>query len=146
MIKRNKTIMTLSPQLVIQRTAEAILNGMDPKQLVENPLSIFSENMKKIAINLKDDGIKLYESDIELLKNKGLSFDNYEWHNSFGFKNDKLRYIKYDQRDNEILVQTIINKELDGFAIYEVPIEEWTWEVKYMKKKNGGSEYIDILI
>lgn len=133
----------MNTHLLIRKTAEAIQNGVKPYKLIENPQKILTGEMKKIVLNRVDQGIVLFEDDVKLLESHGLDLSNLEWKSKF---NNKLRYVVYPERDNKILVDLVESGMLKDFSAFDVPVEEWSWVIKFMKKPTGGTEYVEMLL
>lgn len=133
----------MNAHLLIQKTAEAIENGVKPYKIIQNPQKILSGDVKKIVLNRFDRGIILYDYQVKELENAGLKFNNLEWKSKF---NNRMRYIIFEERDNKILVDAVEGGLLKDFSVFEVPVEEWAWVIKFMKKQNGGTEYVEMYI
>ncbi len=128
---------------LIRKTAEAIQNGTKAYKIIEDPHKILSGSMKKIILNRMDNGLIIYEEQAKELEQYGLDISQLEWKSKF---NGKMKYIVFQERDNKILVDAVEAGILKDFSVFEVPVEDWAWVIKFMKKPNGGTEYVEMYL
>ena len=133
----------IDSHLLIRKVAEVIQGGVKPYKLIENPQKVLSGEKKKIVLNKVDNGLVLYEEQVKMLKKNGLDLSNLDWKSKF---NNKVRYVIYENRDDPVLVDAVEAHLLKDFIAFEVPVEEWAWVIKFMKKQTGGSEYVEMLL
>lgn len=133
----------MDPYLLIKKTAEAIQRGVKPYKLIDNPQKILSGETKKIVLNKKEKGIILYEEQIKQLEAMGMQVKDLEWKGKY---NNKIRYVNIETRDDPTLILAVEGNMLKDFVIVELPVEEWSWVIKFITTREGVREYVEMLL
>jgi hypothetical protein len=143
----------MDPIIFIKETARAIQERkVKPSVIIENPHKILSGETKKIVINKRGLGIKVGESIVDVIIKYGSTIkkDELEWETFCNIPDDNMKST-YIPRDDPVLVKVIervrnafqgktipdpprtdqerLAKDLQGFKIAEVPVEEWAWYI-----------------
>ncbi len=138
----------MDPIIFIKETAKAILERkIKPYVIINNPHKILTGETKKIIINKRGLGIQIGEVIVDLMITCGstLNKEELEWETYCNIPNAEMRST-FVPRDDPILIKMIerkVYKDLNGFKIAEVPIEDWAWYVGKTNSNQGQKfEYV----